>query len=497
MPEHIRAFIAVLFLSLIGFAFVKKIIQDNVSSIEINRWRMLWFSLTASIFLAQNFWIYIVLASLILLYMAKKEQNLAALYFVSFVTIPPMSKAISGLGIVNYLFFIDHLRLVSLIILLPAAFSLSKNNDFKFTKCKTDIFILAYMFLVVVLYIRDTTFTDTLREALYTFIDIFLPYYVVSRSIKNIKQLNLALFGFVCIAFIVAFIVIFESLRHWLLYSTLSDLLDARFGYGGYLGRGDSLRAIGSLTHPIALGLYMSVALGLYFYLSDLIPKPINKKLGFVILVFGLLAPISRGPWTGAAVMLVVYILQGKKVMKRLSVLTVIGTVGFISLFFVPNGQKYLNLIPFYGKTETFNIDYREKLIQNSMIVIGKSPFFGSTNYLQTPEMQAMIQGQGIIDIVNQYIAILLETGYVGLFLFLGAFISTLLGIRKQMRLFKNNDLISFDLGRSLVSVICAIMAILVGAANVGAIGSIYWSILGVGVAYWRITGSQKTLIKE
>jgi O-antigen ligase len=209
------------------------------------------------------------------------------------------------------------------------------------------------------------------------------------------------------------------------------------------------------------------------------------------VITLGLMAPVSRGPWTGAVAMILVFIIQGPKAIKRIGIFMLICVLAFMSLFVIPNGQKYLNLIPFYGKTEVINIEYREKLFENSMIVISKNPFFGSTNYLDTPEMREMIQGEGIVDLVNFYISILLESGYVGLFLFLGAFISVILGIRRKMRLFKKKGATMLALGISLISVIVAILLILVGASTIGAMGYIYWGILGLGVAYWKMAENE------
>jgi O-Antigen ligase len=486
MPEHIKALVVIFTLSAIGFTFANKIIGNNIAHKDLNRWRNIWLLITSIAFLAHNFWIFILFASITIFYLSRFEKNRAAFFFVIFVIIPPINSLIPGFGMVNYIIEMDYLRLVALTCLLPSALKIASNNNFKFTNCKTDNFILFYIFLYIGLYLRDTTFTDTVRQGVYVFLEVFLPYYVVSRSIKTKVQMDYALFGFVTIALVISFIVALESIKHWLLYASLKNALGAKFGYGGYISRDNSLRAIGSLAHPIILGLYMTVSLGMYLYLSNFIQKPLFKKMGYFVLIIGLLAPVSRGPWTGAAAMLVTFITLGPKAIKRLGAFILVCSICFMSLFVVPNGQRYLNLIPFYGKTDQFNIDYREKLFHNSMIVIGKSPIFGSINYLKTPEMQEMIQGEGIIDIVNYYIAILLDRGYTGLILFVGAFVATILGIRRKMRLYSKNSHMHI-LGRSMISIIIGIMIILMGASSVGAAAYIYWSAIGLGVAYWRM----------
>lgn len=68
--------------------------------------------------------------------------------------------------------------------------------------------------------------------------------------------------------------------------------------------------------------------------------------------------------------------------------------------------------------------------------MIQRNPLFGSFDFRNTPEMQSMIQGEGIIDIVNTYINLALRVGLVGLTLFVGFFVSILFGLRKALRAF-------------------------------------------------------------
>ena len=60
-----------------------------------------------------------------------------------------------------------------------------------------------------------------------------------------------------------------------------------------------------------------------------------------------------------------------------------------------PFGSKLSNLIPFLSEAGVGNITYRQRLFENSQIVIAKNPWFGSVNYLDTAEMEVMRQGQG------------------------------------------------------------------------------------------------------
>ncbi len=487
MQEHIRALIVILLMALIGFAIAKKLAPKEILPAEINRWRNLWLAVIISAFVAHNFWIYLILSGIFIFFSITKQQNKMALFFILLFVIPPLEIQVPGFGLVNYLFGLNHPRFIILLILLPAALAISQNNNFKFTKIWADKFLLTYILLIVGLRLRDTTVTDTLRQMFYGFTDIFLPYFVASRAIKNLVQMKTVLYAFVTSAIIIALIAIFESGKQWLLYNPLGIALGTGDSIGNYLGRSGGLRAIASLGHPIVLGYFMTIAIGFYLYLSTTIQDKSIKKMGAIILGLGLLAPLSRGPWVGAFVMFIVYLALGPKPIQKLGTLFIVGIFCLPILAILPGGEKIMNLIPFVGQTEKGNIDYREQLFENAMIVIKRNLFFGSTNYLQTPEMQAMKQGEGIIDVVNTYLSIALDTGLIGLSLFIGIFLAVLLGIRKKLKRINDYNNQQQILGRCLFAVVISMMVTIATVSSIGTVAIIYWSVLGIGVAYTRI----------
>ena len=251
-----------------------------------------------------------------------------------------------------------------------------------------------------------------------------------------------------------------------------------------YLTRGGSLRASVTTGQAIALGFVISVACGMYLYLQEDVRSRLQRGLGALLLAGGLYAPLSRGPWVGTAVMIVVFIGTGRKAVKRLMLLALAGVLALPLLAVVPGGQKVLDLLPFIGTVEAENITYRQQLIDNAMIVIQRNPWLGSFDYRSTPEMQSLTQGQGIIDIVNTYIGIALSVGLIGLMLFVCFFAAVLLGIRKGMRSFSNKDDEARRLGRALLATLAGILITIVTVSSITVIPVVYWSIAGLGVAY-------------
>jgi O-antigen ligase len=129
------------------------------------------------------------------------------------------------------------------------------------------------------------------------------------------------------------------------------------------------------------------------------------------------------------------------------------------------------------------------------MIVIQKNPLFGSSNYLETPEMLEMKQGGGIIDIVNSYLRVTLETGYVGLCLFISIFLSVILSIRSSIKFVKDKNNPLHTLGRCLLAVVFSIMVTIATTSSIATVPIIYWTMLGLGVAYTQMV-KQSQVVK-
>ncbi len=390
------------------------------------------------------------------------------------------------MGLVNYLFDLSHLRILALIILLPVLFSLRKKNDnLSFGRSGPDKALTAYLVLTIILsLLREPSVTNTFRQAFYLFIDIFLPYYVISRSLKNLQAFRDALTSFVLAIMVLAALAVFEFSKHWLLYSSLLTALDLKEGMTGYLGRDGMLRVCASAGQPIVLGYIMAVGVGLYLFLQRSIQQKLMLRSGMALLTAGLIVPLSRGPWIGTALLVLVFIATGRNPARRLMGMALMGMLALPLFAMLPGGERVINLLPFVGTTEKENIDYRENLITNSMIVIQRNPWFGSIDFLETPEMEAMRQGQGIIDIVNSYIAVTLKTGFVGLGLFVGFFALTLFGIFRAMRSIPDRDSEEHLLGRVLLATLLSTMVIILTVSSISFIPIVYWSVAGMGVAY-------------
>jgi hypothetical protein len=485
MPEHLRALIVILVLATTFFVFASRSASSISEAGDFTRRRNLWFALTFAAFLAPNYWVYTLIAVPLVIYANRQESNPPALFFSILFVLPMVSVQIPGMGLINFLFDLSHPRFLALLILLPSFISLRKQNDnLSFGRTWPDKALAAYLLLTVLLHLNDPSATNTLRLVFYLFIDIFLPYFVISRSLKNLQSFRDTLLSLVLAIMVLAPIAVFEAYRHWLLYQPLLDSLDLKEAAQGYLMRDGMLRATASTGQAIALGYLMAIGMGFYLFLQHSIEQKHIRRLGIALLAAGLIAPLSRGPWIGAAVLLIIFIATGRYAARRLMIFLLLALLAIPLASILPGGEKVINLLPFIGSTERENVDYREKLITNAMIVIQRNPWFGSSDYLKTPEMESMRQGQGIIDIVNTYLGVVLEKGFVGLGLFVGFFVLTLMGIYRAMRSIKDRNSEEHLLGQALLATLLSIMVIILTVSSISIIPIVYWSVAGLGVAY-------------
>jgi len=493
MSEHVKALFIILFLATVTLAVAQKPASAEASEIEdFKRRRNLWLFITVSAFLAFDFWIYSALAAAAIAFSNAKERNKLAMFFFVLFAVPPFNKDV-GVGGINLLFQLNYLRLLELTILLPAALSLMKQPNRRqvgFSVSLPDKFVAMFIILHISLIASVNSITGIMREGiLYSITDMILPYYVASRSLKNLADFRDALMSFLIAGLIISAIGMFEFTRHWLLYSTLPSALGVTWGLGGYLNRGNLLRAQATTGQAIPLGYAITVAIGFALYLWKLIPGSGKRLLCIAVLAGGLISPLSRGPWIGAAVMILVFIVTGPNPGKTLVQLAVVAVVAVPLLMVTPVGPKLIDYLPFVGTVETDNVTFRQRLLEISIEVIKQNPYFGTFDFLNQPAFTELKTGTGLLDIVNTYVAIGLSYGLVGLTLFSSFFISVCVSIVIQMSKVGRDDE-EYLLGRALLSALIGIMITIFTVSSITIIPVIYWTVGGLGVAYSTMLGS-------
>jgi O-Antigen ligase len=497
MPASFKALIVVLAFAAIIFRLAKPVALKFSSESDFSRRRNVWFVLTIVGFISPNFWLFALVAVPLLFSAGRKDTNPVAFYLLLLHVVPAIGIDIPVVGI-KHLFLLDIYRLLSFCVLIPTTWRHWRSKD---TAAATsgfgvmDVFLLAYGALTIVLYVPPDlpshvllpdSFTNTLRRAFLFFVDVYVLYFVVSRTCSSRGAIVEALAAFCFSCALIAPIAVFESLRGWLLYFELATRWSSNPEIGSYLMRGAALRAQVSTGHPLALGYILAIAFGFWLYLKSHATSARTRVAVVLLYWLGLLAAYSRGPWIGAITIYLAFVALGPRALSGLFKATALATILFGALLASPLGDRIISVLPFMGgSVDSGSMIYRQRLAEKSWELITQRPFFG--DQLAFQRMEDLRQGQRIIDVVNTYAAIALYYGLIGLFLFIAFIMIALSRTYKLAKRAARSDPDLALLGVSLVACIIGTLVMIAGCSLIFAYGKMFYVLGGLAAAYVRL----------
>ena len=483
--DELKALVVVLGLSLPVFWIARApATAVAVDPADFARRRNLWIAITLLAFLSHSFWIYIVGAALLTVFTAQREPNRLALFLAVMLAIPTFAEVIPGFGGIQQIISISHVRMLSMVVLLPAYVAIRRQPGvLPFGRTMADRCLFGYLALQLLLQMSAASFTGIARYAIYSVTDVFLPYYVASRGLRDLRAFRDVVMTLVLAVVVMAPVAVFEYFRHWLLYSGLSASMGIFDKMGAYMDRGGNLRAVVTASHSIVLGYLATVALGLFVFARRFIAGRGISGLALAMLLVTLVASGARGPWVGSAAVLAMVVLTGPDKFKRGIRILLIAVPILAALSFTEQGRRLFDVLPFIGTVDTDSIDYRQQLFDTSMRVIAQNPWFGAFDYLVNPAMQDLITGDGIIDVVNSFLGVALTFGVVGLSLFAGVFVFSGWGVWAALRRADPRDESSL-LGRALLATLIGVMVTIVTVSSISVVPWVYWMLAGLCVGY-------------
>jgi O-antigen ligase len=498
MSSNIKALIVVVGIGAAVLWLAKPIALRFSSAADYHRRSALWFVLTIAAFLSPNFWWFVLLAAPLLLWGTFADSHPVALYLFLLQVVPSIFVSIPVIGI-NKLFDLDIGRLMSICILIPAIWRLRGAGPAAGARGfeLADLLLLGYGVLQTAIFVKpdvatlgshvvlSDSLTNALRRAFLYFLDVYVIYYAVRRYCTTPRAIAEALAALCLCCAITAPIAIFESLRHWLLYNGIAADWSQDPALRVYLMRDHVLRAQAASGDPLALGYLLAIGCGVSLYLWQHADATARKCAAVLALWLGLLAAYSRGPWLGAVA---IYLTYAAVTPQRLSSLLKTGGILFaaaVALLLSPFGGKIMAVLPFFGGTvDSSNYLYRRALVSESWQLIRQHPWFGDPNaYTQLADLR---QGQGIIDLVNSYLQVVLFYGLVGLALFVGVILVPLKRTYRVARSYAHSDPDLARLGAALVACIVGTLLMLADCSFLFTYAKLYFVLAGLGVAYAR-----------
>jgi O-antigen ligase len=499
MVASIKALVVVLAIAALVFRLGRPIATRFSSNLDFSRRRNVWFALTVVAFLSPNFWVFVVVATPMLIWAGRKDSNPIAFYLLLLNVVPDISVGIPAIWI-NELFDLNNYRLLSLCVLIPTAWQVKRSSTAAdkpgFTSM--DYLLLAFGILQILIYVPPNLSnqvplpdspTNVLRRAFLFFLDVYVLYYAVSRTCTSRRAIADAMATFCLVSFVMALIGVFESLRHWLLY----DDIIVRWGKSVISGysytRNGFVRAQASAGHALAFGYLLAIAFGFWLYFRSRWKSTWSRIAGALVLWLGLAASYSRGPWIGEAATYMAFAALGPRGLSRLFKAIVIAILLLGALSLTPPGERLINAVPFLGgKAGDSSVAYRHRLAERSWELIQEHPLLGDGSVLF--KMEDLRQGEGIIDLVNTYAEMALFYGLVGLSLFVSFAIIALFKIYGVAKKVARSDPDFGMLGISLAATMLGVLLMLENTSFILTLPIMFYVLAGFAAAYVRVGNS-------
>jgi len=492
MPSHLKPLPIILATALLLFWIAGLAWPEQARKGEIGRLRWAFLIVTTLSFVTPSIWVYAVAMPVVVLAFMmpakQKAERAAILWALLLLAVPNVGAYIPGFGSIGNFFEMTHSRALTFALMLPALLFIGKGpRQPGPLGVAADWFVLAYFAVQLVVMLPFASRTDLIRQAFVLCVDTLLPYWIFSRAFTTPEGLRSALRAYVLVAMVLALLAMFESVLRWPLYDAVPEGWNIDWDMNVFLERAGFLRAKASAGHSLVLGFVLVVGLGLWGALKSEVSKRGYLLLGNIGFALGLAASLARGSWLGALLLIALRAVLGEGAVKRLLLTAVVVAAAIGEATQVPALQVVIDMLPFVGHVDSENVEYRQRLLEISLGLIANSPWLGVPGYMNY--MEELRQGQGIIDIVNSYVQIALNTGLVGVFFYVGAFAATLAGLFR-LRRHPGADPEASHVAGHLIATIVAAMSVIVTTSSIVIIPQVLCMLLGMGVACARVYGA-------
>ena len=492
-PSHIRALIFILIAIGVATTFQYLFLRRQIYSFK---WTVLWACITAIAFVSKNIWILVLfIAFLSIFILPKKGNDKLPYYFAILPIIPAYAYEIPGLPGIRYLFNLTYPRMLALLILLPLFFRYIRQplgvRD-KLFSSHLDKLVICYVLILCALSFRAPSITAGLRGDFMLFLDIFLPYFVISRYIRSIDDIKRVFIAILFSALVLSFIGLLEVKFRWGLYAYLRELLNfVPSQTAQYLHSRGGIIRIDATMNSIPFGYFIAIAIGIYLYLKDHFKLGKIKSLATLVLLSSVLFFTgSRGAWLTAILLVAAYYFMRIRSPQMRMGVVLLGVAVLIGMLMTDSTPVYED------ETGTFN--YRIELIKNSISVIKNNFFFGTIEPNRNGALEVMRQGQGIIDIVNSYLEVALYFGMVSLLFFILIFLALLKKLfnkHRVARMLRKQE--EYLVGAILIALTLATIVFIGTVSSISYIPIYYWSLIAMGSAYVRIMSNEQIVAEQ
>lgn len=381
----------------------------------------------AAAWLLSNLWLLHVALVAIIPLTARRAGQVPALYLFALMLLPGLDQSVMA-GALKLFDFGVHDALA-----LGAALTLFAHPEWRRrSSFALDVPFAALLLMLVVAMARDTSATHALRILTNHAFDFLLPYYVITRGVRNSADLRHCMLILAGVAAVLSAILVYEMVTTWPMYNILLE----HFGLPerpAVKMRGNYLRAGGPFVESTSIAMVLVFCtLATWLARDRFRPGPWHGA-ALALVVIGLLPPQSRGAWIGlvfGVILADLYLGQWRSMALKA------GAAASVSVLLFAMARAGGQLAESLGRSgnSSDTVDYRNQLLERGMQEFWQSPIIGFPHAELLGRLHDLTQGEGIVDFVNTHLFIALIGGVIGFAIFNGAILYSLVQIWRSRR---------------------------------------------------------------
>ncbi|GAA3698884.1 hypothetical protein GCM10022268_06520 [Sphingomonas cynarae] len=367
-----------------------------------------------AIFCVSQIWLAFAGIASTVAYYGRRRINAPGIAIFLIITLPGISITLM-IGSLQLITF----SVATAVILGLLIASLSWKGSFNRRKHTNDITIFVIVTVIVFIFARNTSVTNSIRHITESMIAYLLPYFLVRNSLRDAASVkNMTMFIIVA-AVAVSAIAIFESFLVWPVYQ----------GYGTSFGtlmnanvkmRGGLLRASGPSMNPPLSSAVLALCFVVTFASSSLFKTKTGHRLATGIVAMGLFAMQARVGWLGAIIGSIAIIISKRGTKAFAGYIPAVAIVIALIFGYAQIDDKFAGIVGFSSDAKG-SVEYRDQMSDLGIEIVKSHPLIGQPIPVVAEQMAAFKQGEGIVDFVNGYLSIALFSGLIGLFLFISS----------------------------------------------------------------------------
>ena len=352
-----------------------------------------------------------------------------AAFWMSAILFVPMRLELGGLGGINSFLSLDHFKVAAVVLLIPAALGLASSREQRRPgTVLLDLAVLAYPLFSIANTAPGVSMTATARSLVVMGLDVALPYFVLTRGLRSWPDLRFVLVRLFAACFFAAAVGLLEFAIQRNIYADLQWAFGVKWSLTHTLLRGNLIRVQAMTSQPILFAAQLILTLGLWWVVGFVRSERRGwHRMVDLAIACALVFTFSRGPWLGALAMGLTLLALLRWPARWVGALLSAVACAAVAVKVAGLDESVLAALKtVFGsaREDATSIEYRSQLLDTAIALVKQSPWFGVPDY--AAQMQDLVQGEGIIDLVNTYVGVTLNSGLVGLALFVAPMLVSL-----------------------------------------------------------------------